>query len=439
MIKTRQLPLLDEATWRPGDAPLTVLDQRQRGTTFHEVPVKAILNPPASTGMGFWSLNPYVGCEFGCTYCYARETHRWRVERARGAVGRSDGQTVSEPDGQTISGAEGQEAQPFSEPTVRPSDRLTVDPSTVRPSDRLTVDPSTDRPSDRLPVDPSTVRPSDRLTVDPSTDRPPDRLTDDPSTLPAWLAFEKQILVKTTAAAVLQRTLFPARLAGATLVIGTATDPYQPAERRFRLTREILEALLGWKGLDLGIITKSPLIIRDIDLLQRLSERHELSVNISLASVDAPLLRRLEARSPAPHARLRAVERLVAGGIRTGLMIAPILPGITDSRESLAAVLKAGKAAGAHYAHGAALRLGPAARSRFLPHLEHEFPELGARYHRRYDHGHSAGKDYTEALSLRIRSLLEEYGFPVPGRWRDRPRGPRKAAIPEVAEQWGLW
>src|SRR5512147_1554392 len=203
---SRGLPVLDDA--------------RQRGTTFHEVPVKAILNSPATTGMGFWSLNPYVGCEFGCTYCYARETHKWMMERADGR----------------------------------------------------------------------------------------------PGALPPWLAFEKQILVKTSAAAVLTRTLFPARLAGSSLVIGTATDPYQPAERKFRLTRSILEALRGWKGLSLSVITKSPLILRDADILAELSQRHEVSVNISIASVDGPTLRRLEARSPAPHARIRALKGLTDAG-----------------------------------------------------------------------------------------------------------------------------
>jgi len=348
-----------------------VLDTRARGASFHEIPVKAILNSPASTGMGFWSLNPYVGCEFGCTYCYARETHKWVVERADR---RSDGPTVTE-------------------------------------AGELSIQP-TDRPA---------VGPSDRL--------------------PPWEAFEKQILVKTSAAAVLKRTLFPARLDGSTLVIGTATDPYQPAERQFRLTRQILEALLSWKGLALGIITKSPLIIRDLDLLVQLKERHELSVNISIASTDAELLRRIEARSPAPHARLRALSRLTARGIHAGLLIAPVLPGITDSRESLAALMAAGKAAGARYAVGSALRLGPATRSRFLPHLAHEFPELAGRYARRYTHSQMPGRDYTEALSARIRALQAEYGFPVPER-RERERllkgQAREAAVPEAAVQWTL-
>jgi len=345
-----QLGLLTAGPPVRRSAALPVLDARARGTPFHEVPVKAILNSPATTGMGFWSLNPYVGCEFGCTYCYARETHKWVMEKA----------------------------------PVRPS-----------------------------------------------------------AALPAWLAFEKQILVKTSAAAVLTRTLFPAKLKGASLVIGTATDPYQPAERRFRLTRGILEALRGWKGLSIGIITKSPLILRDVDVLKELAERHEVTVNISITSVDPLLLRRLEARSPAPHARLRAVKGLVDAGIHAGLMVAPVVPGVSDSREQLAAVMAAGKAAGARYVIGAALRLGPAARARFLPHLAEEFPELVDRYTHRFGHSESPGQDYVDALSRRIRSLQREYGFPVNsgmnGRQRHGSRTPRSAsAIPAVAEQWSL-
>jgi DNA repair photolyase len=360
-----QIPLL-EPTAR---AALPVLDERaSRGATFHEVPVKAILNGPASTGMGFWSLNPYVGCEFGCTYCYARETHKWRVERAEGEKGKGKGEEQNAPPPHIVGRGPG-------------------------------------------------------------------------GGVPAWLAFEKQILVKTSAAAVLRRTLFPAKLAGASLVIGTATDPYQPAERWFRLTQGILEALLGWRGLSLGIITKSPLVLRDLPLLQQLAERHELSVNISLASVDAALLRRIEARSPAPHARLRALKGLTDGGINAGLLVAPILPGITDSKEALAAVMAAGKAAGARYVIGSALRLGPAARSRFLPHLAEEFPELVERYRRRFSYRNSAGKDYTAALSRRIRALQQVYGFPVNAGMSGRRRAdsePATEKIPDMVEQWTL-
>ena len=392
MQTTVQLPLLAhgpdriaQSPNRPIGHPLPILDERAaRGATFHEVPVKAILNSPATTGMGFWSLNPYVGCEFGCTYCYARETHKWVMEKATVGTVR----TVPTVE-QHVGAGPAHDAMPSADDTV------------------ATVD-----------------------TVATAT------------ALPPWEAFEKQILVKTSAAHVLTRTLFPARLAGASLVIGTATDPYQPAERRFRLTRQILEALLGWRGLSLGIITKSPLILRDRDLLVQLADRHELSINISLASTDATLLRRLEARSPAPHARLRALKGLTDAGLHAGLLIAPILPGISDSREQLARLFQAGKEAGARYAVGAALRLGPAARTRFLPHLAEEFPELLHRYARRFGARTSAGKDYTDALSRRIRSLQQEFGFPtavgMSGRARLQGYERRGQAIPESAEQWTL-
>ena len=303
---------------------LPVLDEKARGAVFRALPVRRVLNSPASTGMGFWSLNPYVGCEFGCSYCYARKTHEWTMERASAA------------------GA-------------------------------------------ALPR----------------------------STQSAWQAFEHEILVKDSAPEVLLRTLEPGKLAGAELVIGTATDPYQPAERRFLLTRRLLEALLLHRGLAIGLITKSPLVTRDLDVLTKLAAQHDVTVNISLASMDAALLRRLEARSPAPHARIRALARLANAGIHAGLLIAPILPGITDGWASLAALHEAAKQAGARYVAGAPLRLGPAARAGFLPVLQSEFPDLVERYQRRYGSRVNAGKDYEAALKRRLRSLREAFGFPV--------------------------
>jgi DNA repair photolyase len=336
-VRVSQLPLAAE--WTPTDTmPWRMLDERQRGTRFVGVPVRSVLNSPATTGMGFWSLNPYVGCEFGCTYCYARETHRWAVERA---------------------GADGvQEVEP------------------------------------------------------------------------PWLAFERRILVKQGVADVLARTLNPKKLAGCTLVIGTATDPYQPAERQFRLTRQVLEQLLAYRGLSIGLITKSPLVTRDRVLLARLAERHEVSVNISLATLDARLARRLEPRSPAPHARIRALKALTGAGIHAGLLVAPIIPGLTDDRAGLSALMQAGKAAGARYVVGSALRLGPAAKARFLPHLEREFPELVERYRRRYGDRDSPGRDYTEALARRLRSLQHQFGFPVAESRRRQLEGRQPAEAP---------
>lgn len=309
------LPILSVA--EPG---LAQLDQRARGTEFLALPVRSVLNSPESTRMGFWSLNPYVGCEFGCTYCYARDTHRYAIERHGGQADQMD--------------------------------------------------------------------------------------------------FERRILVKPDAADALARTLDPKKLAGAPLVIGTATDPYQPAERRFRVTRSVLEALLNWRGLTIGLITKSPLITRDLDLLTRLAERHELSINISLATLDARLARRLELRSPVPRARLRALGRLARAGINVGLIVAPVIPCVTDGRNALDALFKAAKEAGARYVVWAALRLGPAARRRFLPHLAREFPGLAERYARHYAGRQSVDRSYQEALTRRLRALRRKHGFSADERFR---------------------
>ncbi|HEX7024135.1 MAG TPA: radical SAM protein [Gemmatimonadales bacterium] len=301
----------------PAVRELPVLDQRARGTRFLSLPVRRVLNPPASTHMGFWSLNPYVGCEFGCSYCYARRTHEWTLERATG----------------------------------------------------------------------------------------------EPGAGPAHESFEKNILVKHSAPEVLLRTLEPGKLGTTALVIGTATDPYQPAERRFMLTRRLLQALLHHQGLHVGIITKSPLITRDIDVLQAVAARHRLTVNLSIASMDAELLRCLEARSPAPHARIRAVARLVESGIPAGILIAPIIPGITDGWAQLAALMEAARDAGARWAAGQALRLGPAARAGFLPLLRDRFPALVERYEKRYGRSQRAGKDYERALARRLAALQEAFGL----------------------------
>ena len=350
---------------------LPVLDERARGTKFIRLPVRSVLNNPASTGMGFWSINPYVGCEFGCTYCYARDTHRWVVERAE----RRYGGTAVERSGDTTVG--GSAASVGLQPYRR-------------------------------------------------------------SALPPEEAFEKEILVKSEVAEVLARTLNPAQVAGHTLVIGTATDPYQPAERRFRLTRRILEVLRSYHGLSIGIITKSPLITRDLDLLQALSQRHEVSVNISLATADRRLARRLELRSPIPEARLRALRGLTEGGVHAGLLVAPIIPGVTDDWAGLARLIEAAKEAGARYVVGSALRLGPAARHRFLPFLEQEFPELAERYRRHYAGKVHVKQSYQDALNRRLRALQQAFGFSVEEGRRQRRQleepAPRKNAADSVQQ-----
>lgn len=323
-----QLPLLPASP----PARLPVLDHRDRGTDFVSLPVRSVLNPPESTGMPFWSINPYVGCEFGCSYCYARDTHRWVTERAERP--------------------EGSEKSPKSEAHSDPSDFT------------------------------------------------------DPSDL-----FEHLIYVKKDITTVLAKSLDPARVGTTPIVIGTATDPYQPAERSFLVTRRILETFHGFKGLTICITTKSSLVARDVGLLAELAKKHDVSVNLSLATVDPVLLRQLEPRTPLPHARLRALKRLTSAGIEAGVMIAPILPGLTDSWTSLANLMEAAREAGARFAVGHALLLGPAARHRFLPLLERDFPRLAPRYHEHFGNRKQTRQEYQKALKRRLRLLQGVFGF----------------------------
>ena len=243
---------------------LPVLDERLRGTKFVTLQPQSVLNSPEQTGMDFWSLNPYVGCEFGCSYCYARYAHRYVVQRAHDAGKLSDSALAE-----------------FQGPN-------------------------------------------------------------------GWEAFEQRIFVKQQILAALDSDLrrFFRRVRqrpGDTIVIGTATDPYQPAERRFRLTRAVLARLAQCEGLSIGLITKSSLVARDADLFAQIQRRNDLEVHISLITLDVALIRALEARSPIPAVRLRALKRLTDAGVNAGLIVAPVLPGITDDVPRLDALFHAAR------------------------------------------------------------------------------------------------
>ena len=330
---------------------LEELDRRDRGTRFIAIEPKSIINHSSATQMIFASINPYIGCEFGCAYCYARDTHRWTVDRA--ATG--------------------------TDPTSAANEAASLTPAE---------------------------------------------------------AFERRIIVKQNAAAVLARTLNPAKLRGDPLVIGTATDPYQPAERTYRITQAILETLRQYRGLHLGIITKSPLIARDTALLAYLSTMHRVTISISLASTDSTLLRRLEPRTPAPHARLRAMKKLTDAGVRAGLLIAPILPGITDGTDALRKLVHAAKASGAAWVAGSALRMNAATRATLIPWLERERPDLAERYRRHYGDRFWVSRSYADALQQRMTALQQEVGI-VPEEGRREKRNFSK--VKRGKEQIDLW
>jgi DNA repair photolyase len=313
---SRQLPVIGE----------------QKDIRYYSSPAKSVLNGPETTGMGFWSINPYIGCAFGCAYCYARYAHRYVMERA-----------------------------------------------------------STD----------------EKMT---------DVLGEAYNRLPPWLAFERNIFVKGNAPEVLSRTLrfgsdrHLKLLEGETIVIGTATDPYQPAERKFRVTRGILEVLAEHPGLSVSIITKSPLITRDIDVLSRINRISDLSIHISLITLDRELARRIEPRSPTPESRIRALSRLREAGIDAGINCMPVLPGITDNPSDLEALVKRVSEAGATYVAACAVRLQSAARKRYLPFIEQEFPHLVERYQNTYGSSVNAGEKYRKGLASFFEKLCAKYG-----------------------------
>ncbi len=335
----------------PSPSPgLTVLDTRLRGTAFVEHGVKSVVNSPESTGMGFWSINPFVGCEFGCSYCYARYTHRFVVERARDR-------------GMLHENAFGE----FRGPN-------------------------------------------------------------------GWEAFEERIFVKskTDVLSALDRDLFRVLrrsndVGPQTVVIGTATDPYQPAERRFGITRSVLERFAAVRDLSIGIITKSSLITRDIDVLVKLGQQNRVTVYISLISTDLQLIRLFEPRSPLPHARLRALGKLREAGLNAGIIVAPILPGITDSVFHIDALMRAAKKAKAAFIQPSVLRLDSALRERFIPIIEKHFPPLAPRYRAAFAGNRHAPQQYIDAVNRRFRRLAHKHGV--------APKNPLGSEEPPVQNQ----
>jgi DNA repair photolyase len=348
----------------PGIRRLPVIGE-QKDISYYGSVARGVLNGPEVTGMGFWSINPYVGCAFGCAYCYARYAHRYTLERSAAA-----------------------------------------------------------NPAHEL-------------------------LQADLASMPSWLAFERRIFVKQNAAEVLRRTLRQgserhlALLGQESIVIGTAPDPYQPAERRFRVTRSVLEVLAEHPGLSVVIITKSPLVTRDVDVLQRIARHSTLSIHLSLITLDRELARLIEPRAPTPEARLRALGRLREAGIDVGINVMPVLPGITDGPEQLDALVRAVAGLGATYVNACALRLQSAARERYLPFIEREFPALWPRYRATYARGYQVGERYREGLRRQFTRLCGKYGVPF-GHREDieeqdsSVRAPARPLPPEIEAQLAL-
>lgn len=234
------------------------------------------------------------------------------------------------------------------------------------------------------------------------------------------LEFERRIYLKLDAAHVLRETLRPDLLAGQPVAMGTATDPYQSAERHFGITRAILEVLLDVPELELAITTKSPLVLRDLDLLKRLAARDALTVNVTITTLNQSLARILERGAPTPRRRLDTIAALADAGIPTAVFVMPILPGITDRADDLARLLRAAKQAGARIACGNTLHLESAPRRVFLPLLARHFPDLHTSYLRWYRDSNLAPNEVRSSIDERFRILRETIGLEARGR-RARP------------------
>jgi DNA repair photolyase len=223
-------------------------------------------------------------------------------------------------------------------------------------------------------------------------------------------AFEDKIYAKAAAAHLLRQEL--RRLDRQDrIAIGTATDPYQPAERRFGRTRAILEVFAHERGWRLGITTKSDLVVRDLDLLREIARANVLAVNFTITTLDENLARALEPRAPRPALRLEAARRLSAAGICVGIFPNPIMPGLTDGERVLDRLARAAREAGAMTFGGGPLFLTPSAQSVMLPFLEREFPDLARRYRQLYATRAHLGKPYKEALAARVEKVRERYGL----------------------------
>lgn len=229
------------------------------------------------------------------------------------------------------------------------------------------------------------------------------------------LEFEQKIYVKQHAAELLRHDLHRVKPDEA-IALGTATDPYQPAERRYEVTRAILEEFARHRGYELGIISKSNLMVRDLDLLKEVAKQNRLSVHVTVTTLNVELARILEPRAPRPDLRMDAVRTLARAGLRVGVSCSPVVPGITDSPKDLEAVISAAAEAGADYVFANPLFLKPCSAAVFLPFLDQHFPHLSENYRRRYQDRAFLPAAYGKRLSQLIALLREKYKITRPRR-----------------------
>ncbi|PTX55128.1 DNA repair photolyase [Melghirimyces profundicolus] len=236
-------------------------------------------------------------------------------------------------------------------------------------------------------------------------------------------SFRNNIYVKRDAASVLRSELKRGKWKGGGIAIGTATDPYQQLEGKLGITRSILEVLREF-GIPCGITTRSPLILRDLDLLQKMKVT---SVNVSISTLDETIWKKTEPSSPHPRQRLKTVRELNRAGVPAGVFLAPILPYLTDSEVQLKSLVEAAAEHEARFVVPSVLRLRPEVKSWFFRQMHPAFPGVYPSLVRLYQDGARAPEDYRSALLERVGRLAEEAGLPTRIPPQEEQEGPRSS------------
>jgi DNA repair photolyase len=235
------------------------------------------------------------------------------------------------------------------------------------------------------------------------------------------------IRVKTNLVEVLRRELARKSWQREQVVVGTATDPYQPAEGRFRLTRSAIEAL-GERATPIGLITRGPLIVRDVDVMVEASRRAKVGVTFSIPTLDPEIWRRTEPGTAPPRQRLRAIRTLIDAGVEASVGMAPILPGLSDDPAKMADVIRAARDAGATAVWANVLYLRPGTREHFLENLARDWPALVPLYRRLYDGRAYVEKSVVGVVKGQVRDLASGHGI---ADRRARPVVPRPEPLAE--------
>jgi DNA repair photolyase len=223
-------------------------------------------------------------------------------------------------------------------------------------------------------------------------------------------AFEREIFIKQNAAWLLKQELRELK-PDEEIALGTATDPYQPIERRACVTRSLLEVFAQCRNLRIGIVTKSTLIERDIDLLLAIAERNTLVVHLTITTTDAKLARLMEPRAPRPDLRFETVNHLRAAGLKTGVLCSPLLPGLTDKPGALDKVAVAAKAAGASFLCAQPLFLKSCSRETYLEFVRQHFPELTDMYAKRFGDADFVSRAYAQRIRQMVHGICSKHGL----------------------------